>query len=263
MFAEERHNEILALLKSGKHVKVAELSILFAVSEATIRRDLQELENLSLLQRTHGGAVSPQADLELSFRDREVHLLNEKQQIAITAASMVEDGETILLDAGTTTREIARALCGKRLTVATNSMDVAAIFSEEPDIEVLLLGGTWRKSINSLVGSLTNSMLKLLCFDKVFLAANAVDYILGATTQNVVEAETKRAMVHAAKTAILVVDHSKFEQKTFARICSLSEFSMIITDSGTTKDVLDSLRDHTQVIVCEASLKQKEVDTND
>lgn len=249
MFAEERRNKIIQLVKSGHPVKVVELSILFNVSEATIRRDLQELENLGLLQRTHGGAVSPQLGLELSFHDREVFQLDEKRQIALAAANMVEDGETILLDAGTTTREIARALCGKRLTVATNSMDVAFIFAEEPDIEVLLLGGTWRKSINSLVGPLTNSMLKLFCFDKFFLAANAVDCILGASTHNLAEAETKRAMLQAAKRTILVVDHSKFEQKTFAKICSLNEVSMIITDSGITTDSLDCLRAHTQVLV--------------
>jgi len=249
MFAEERRNKILQLVKSGQPVKVVELSILFNVSEATIRRDLQELENLGLLQRTHGGAVSPQLNLELSFLDREVFHLDEKRQIALTAANMVKDGETILLDAGTTTREIARALCGKRLTIATNSMDVAFIFAEEPAIEVLLLGGVWRKSINSLVGPVTNSILKLLCFDKFFLAANAVDNTLGASTHNLAEAETKRTMLQAAKKTILVVDHSKFEKKAFAKICSISEVSMIITDSGITSDTLDYLRNHTKVLV--------------
>jgi len=260
MFAEERHKKIIHLIKSGQPVKVVELSLLFTVSEATIRRDLQELENSGLLQRTHGGAVPPQPSLELSFHDREVFQLDEKREIALAAAHMVKDGETILLDAGTTTREIARALCGKRLTVATNSMDVAFIFAEEPDIEVLLLGGIWRKSINSLVGPVTNSMLKLFCFDKVFLAANAVDCTLGATTPTLVEAETKRAMLQAAKTGILVADHSKFEQKTFAKICDLHEFSMIITDRGIAQDTLNCLRDHTQVLIAGQAFKQKGVD---
>ena len=257
MFAEERHAKIIQLIKAGPPVKVIELSILFTVSEATIRRDLQELENLGLLQRTHGGAVSPQLSIERSFHDREVFQLDAKRQIALTAANMVEDGETILLDAGTTTREIARALCGKRLTVATNSMDVAFIFAEEPDIEVILLGGTWRKSINSLVGPLTNSMLQLFCFDKVFIAANAVDYLLGASTPTLVEAETKRAMLKAAKTSILVADHSKFDQKAFAKICNLHELSMIITDSGIAEDTLHGLQNHTQVLIAAQSLKQK------
>jgi len=251
MFAEERHNRIMQLINSGQPVKVVELSILLTVSEATIRRDLQELENSGLLQRTHGGAVPCQPGSELSFHDREICFLDEKRQIAFTAANMVEDGETILLDAGTTTREIARALCGKRLTVATNNIDVACIFAEEPNIEVLLLGGIWRKSINSLVGPLTNSMLKLFCFDKVFLAANAVDCTLGVTTPTLVEAETKRSMLKAAKTTILVVDHSKFEQRSFAKICSLHELSMIITDRGIAEDTLNCLQGHTQVLVCE------------
>ena len=251
MFAEERHNKIIQLLKSGQPVKVMGLSNLFAVSEATIRRDLQELETMGLLQRTHGGAVSPQLGSELSFFDREVFHLDEKHKIAIAAASMVEDGETILLDAGTTTREIARELCGKRLTVATNSMDIASIFADEENIEVILLGGIWRKSINSLIGPLTNSMLKLFCFDKVFLGANAVDCQFGITTHNIAEAETKRAMLQAGKKTILVADHSKFEQKNFAKICGIHEISMIVTDGNINQEALGSLREQTQVLVVE------------
>lgn len=253
MFAEERHNKIIQFINAGQPVKVIDLSSLFAVSEATIRRDLQELEDLGLIRRTHGGAVSAQLGSELSFQDREVCLLNEKKAIAAAAASMIKDGETILLDAGTTTREIARALCGKKITVATNSMNIATVFTEEPDIEVLLLGGVWRKSIHSLIGPLTNSMLKLFCFDKVFLAANGIDCALGATTQNIAEAETKRAMLHAGKTTILVADHSKFEKKAFAKICSLDEISLIITDSNIGKETLDCLRSSTQVIIAETA----------
>lgn len=249
MFAEERHNEIIQLLKSGQPVKVIKLSTLFAVSEATIRRDLQELESMGLLQRTHGGAVAPQLGLELSFHDREVFNLDEKRKIALVAANMVEDGETILLDAGTTTREIARALCGRKLTVATNSMDVACVFADEDNIEVLLLGGTWRKSINSLIGPMTNSMLKSLCFDKVFLAANAIDCEFGATTHNIAEAETKRAMLESGKRRIIVADHAKFEQKSFAKICNINEVSMIITDGGIAEDTLECLRENTQVVI--------------
>jgi len=259
MFAEERHDTIIQLIKSGQPVKVMDLSLLLNVSEATIRRDLQELENSGLLQRTHGGAVAPQLGAELSFHDREVCFLDEKRQIALMAANLVKDGETILLDAGTTTREIARALCGKRLTVATNNIDVATIFADEENIEVLVLGGILRKSINSLVGPLTNSMLKLFCFDKVFLAANAVDCTFGATTPTLVEAETKKAMLQAAKATILVVDHSKFEQKAFAKICSLDELSMLITDSGIDQDTLTSLRNHTQVLISEQPAKSKGV----
>lgn len=251
MFAEERHEKIIQLLKSGQHVKVMGLSTLFAVSEATIRRDLQELESMGLLQRTHGGAISSPLGSELSFFDREVFHLDQKRKIAIAAAGLVEDGETILLDAGTTTREIARELCGRKLTVATNSMDIASIFADEENIEVLVLGGTWRKAINSLIGPVTNSMLKLFCFDKVFLGANAVDCQFGATTHNIAEAETKRAMLHAGKSTILVVDHTKFEQKNFAKICSINEISMVITDGNIDESTLTCLREHTKVLVVE------------
>lgn len=262
MFAEERRNKILRMIRLRQPVKVNELSSLFTVSEATIRRDLQELENLGLIQRTHGGAVSVQLEKELSFHDREVFLLNEKREIAALAASMVNDGETILLDAGTTTREIARALSGKKLTVATNCMDVALVFAEEPDIEVLLLGGEWKKSLHCLTGPLTNSMLRLFSFDKVFLTASGIDYTLGVTTQHIAEAETKRAMLSASKTRILVADHSKFEKKSFSKICNLDELSMIITDSNTDKDILECLRNHTLVVIPETTLPKGSDDIN-
>lgn len=251
MFAEERRNKIIQLIKAKQPVKVIDLSSRFEVSEATIRRDLHELEKTGFIQRTHGGAVSSQLGAELSFHDREVCFLEEKKAIAALAASLVSDGETILLDAGTTTREIARALCGKKLTVATNSMDVASVFAEEADIEVLLLGGTWRKSINSLIGPLTNSLLKHFSFDKVFLAANGIDCTLGATTKHIAEAETKRAMLSAGKSIILAADHSKFEKRTFSKICGLEELSLMITDNAIPEDTLENLRIYTRVLVAE------------
>ncbi|VBB07543.1 lacr bacterial regulatory protein hth signature [Lucifera butyrica] len=232
MFAEERKNQIQQMVKSGTPVKVNELSLLFQVSESTIRRDLQELEDTGLLQRTHGGAISLKPSFELSFQEKEVRQLEEKRKIAQAAARLVEEGESILLDAGTTTLEIARLLQGKDITVATNSMDVAQIFLDDNRVEVLLLGGTWRKTTRSLVGYVTNETLQRVHFHKVFLAANAVDLSFGVTTPNLNEAETKRHMIKAADQVILVVDHTKFGQKDLSRICRLDEVDLILTDDG-------------------------------
>lgn len=111
-------------------------------------------------------------------------------------------------------------------------MDIAQVFSEDLQVEVIVLGGSLRKPIRSLVGFLTNEMLSRLHFDKVFLAANAVDPELGVTTPNLTEAETKRHMVRAGKEVILVVDHSKLWEKSMCKICSLSEINLLLTDDG-------------------------------
>lgn len=251
MFAEERKVEILQLIESGKPVKVGDLSQRFEVSESTIRRDLQELENSRLIQRTHGGAISVQSSFEMSYQEKEIHFYEEKQKIAKAAAELVKDGETVFLDTGTTTLQIASALRGKAITVATNSMDIAQVFADDPKVEVVLLGGTLRKSIRSLVGYLTNEMLSLLHFDKVFLAANAVDPEQGVTTPNLAEAETKRHMVRAGKEVILVVDHSKIWEKAMCKICSLEEINLLLTDDGLDEAEEKRLSQYVQVQIAD------------
>jgi DeoR family transcriptional regulator, fructose operon transcriptional repressor len=247
MFPEERKAAILKLIQSGNPVKVGELCQQFEVSESTIRRDLQEMDAASLIQRTHGGAISAQLGYELSFREKEIRLLDEKRKIAKLAADMVGAGETVLLDSGTTTLEIARALVHKEITLATNSMDIAQVFGDDSPVEVLVLGGAWRKSTRSLVGYLTNETLGRIHFDKVFLAANGVDGTLGVTTPNSIEAETKRRFVQAGEEIILVVDHTKIGQQGLYQICSLDEIDQVITDEAIEPESLEMLRSHTKV----------------
>ena len=251
MFAKERQTEILQLMKSSKPVKVGDLSQRFEVSESTIRRDLQELENVGLIQRTHGGAISAQSSSELSYHEKEDRFYEEKKKIANAAVDLVKDGETIFLDAGTTTLQIAYALRGKTITVATNSMDIAQVFAEDPQVEVVVIGGSLRKNIRSLVGFLTNEMLGRLHFDKVFLAANAVDPDLGVTTPNLIEAETKRHMVKAGKEVILVADHSKLWEKAMCKICSLSEINLLLTDDGLDEEDVKRLRQYVLVQIAD------------
>ena len=236
MFAEERKTEILQLVKIGNPVTVISLSQRFGVSESTVRRDLQELEDNGLIQRTHGGAISVQTGFEMSFQEKEVRCLAEKQQIATLAAGLVQDGETVLIDSGTTTLEIARLLRARKITVATNSMDIAQIFSDDTAVETVLLGGTLRKNTRALVGYLTNDALRKMYFDKVFLAANGIDVELGITTPNLTEAETKRYMLKAGKEKILVADHSKIGQKSLCRICGVEELDLLLTDTDITEE---------------------------
>jgi len=248
MFAEERRAAIAEILKRGNSVYVTELCKEFGVSEATIRRDLAVLERMRLLKRTHGGAVPPTFGLESSFEEKRVQNLDLKAMIGRTAASLVNDDETILLDAGTTTLQIALNLRGRRITVATNCIDVANAFIDDPAVEVWLLGGILRKKPRSLVGFLANEALNALHFDKVFLAANAVHVKFGATTPNMLEAETKRRMLMAGKEKILVADHSKFNLGGICRICDLEELDLIITDIYADKDVASEIERKTKVL---------------
>ena len=247
MFAEERKAEILQLMESGKPVKVGDLSQRFEVSESTIRRDLQELENAGMIQRTHGGAISIQSSFELSYQEKEIRFYEEKQKIAKAAANLVKDGETVFLDAGTTTLQMAYALRGKTFTVATNSMEIAQVFAEDLKIEVMVLGGSLRKNTRALVGFLANEMLTRLHFDKVFLAANAVDPDFGVSTPNLIEAETKRHMVKAGKEVILMMDHSKLWEKAMCKICSLSEINLLLTDDGIEEEDVKRLSQYVEV----------------
>lgn len=248
MFAEERKTAILQLVTSGKKAKVGELSRRFVVSESTIRRDLQELEDAGLIQRTHGGAIALSSGLELSYTEKEIQNFEQKSYIAQIAASMVEDGESVLLDSGTTTIQIAQALRGRPITVATNSMDVAQVFTDDPAVEVWVLGGTYRKSTHSLVGYITNETLKNLYFDKVFLAANGVSVDTGVTTPNTVEAETKHNLVRAGKEIILAVDHSKIGVKGLCRICRLEEVDILLTDSQADTEELRAIGEYVKVL---------------
>lgn len=231
MFAEERKSKILEIIKSDNSVRVSELSKLFNVSEATIRRDLIELEQAGCIVRTHGGAVSRNStNFEPSFKEKQDKFLKGKEQIAKKAASLIEDGDTVTIDSGTTTQFISRYITAKGVTVVTNSVNLADELSDREDIEVIVTGGILRSKTKAMVGPLAEEILKQLKVDKLFLGANGVSIKSGVTTPNIVEASTKRAMIEGAKEVYLVVDSSKFDEVNFSLICNVSRIDYIITD---------------------------------
>lgn len=249
MFAEERKQQILAKLQRTPAVRAVDLGRAFRVSVASIRRDLADLERSGLLKRTHGGAMSNQlATFEPSLAEKEDQYRGEKAAIAALAASFVEPGDTIFLDAGSTTRQIAHVLQQRReqLTVVTNALNIASELATT-DIEVILTGGQLRRGILSQVGPITDQAIARLHVDKLFLAANGVDLVKGITTPNVLEAQTKRTMVDSAREVILVADHSKFGRITFGHVCTLDEIDAIVTDDG--------LADHYATALAERDVK--------
>ena len=239
MFAEERKQQILAVLQRVPAVRVADLGRTLQVSVASIRRDLAELERFGLLKRTHGGALSNRFALsEPSLAEKEDRHQAEKAAIAVAAAALVEPGDTIFLDAGTTTRAIAMELRSRRgITVVTNGLNIAWELASS-DLELVLTGGQLRRSVLSQVGPLAEKAIAGLHVDKLFLAANGVDVDKGVTTPNLAEAQTKGAMIQSARYVVLVADHTKFGHVAFGRICSLDQVHAVITDDGAARDVL-------------------------
>jgi DeoR family transcriptional regulator, fructose operon transcriptional repressor len=239
MFAEERKQQILAALQRDPAVRVTDLGRALRVSVASIRRDLADLERSGLLKRTHGGAVSNRLALaEPSLAEKKDRHQAEKEAIAAVAAALVQPGDTIFLDSGSTTRAIAMELRHRRgVTVVTNALNIGWDLASS-DLELVITGGQLRPGVLSQVGPVAEQAIAALHVDKLFLAANGIDLAAGVTTPNLAEAQTKRAMIASARQVILVADHSKFGQATFGSVCGLERLHAIITDAGLSSEVL-------------------------
>lgn len=238
MFAEERQEKIMRTLEEDGSVKVNKLSEYFNVSEATIRRDLQEMEDKKFLKRTHGGAVKfAITNYEPTFSDKTNKKSEEKTAIGKFAASLINDGDTIILDSGTTTLEIAKHISNENLTVITNSIDIAAELINKDGIELIITGGMIRSSTRAMVGHISEATYKNFKVDKAFIGANGISINAGITTPNFVEAQTKKAMLNCANKLIVVADSSKFDNVCFSVICPIEDVTAIVTNEGLTEDV--------------------------
>ncbi len=240
MFAEERKQKILEFVREHKKATVQELCDAYDVSSATIRNDLRELEGSGLLLRTHGGAiVKSKAKFELGTKEKKILYKAEKNGIAEKALELIEDGDTIILDTGTTTLELAKKLGRKKnLTVVTNDLDTALILDEIGIERVIVLGGILRSGFHCTVGSRGRDLLAGLQADKAFMGVNGFTFEKGASTPDLQHAEIKEAMVQAATKVYLLFDRSKLGRKAFARFAGPDEIDGIIIDE-ITKDELE------------------------
>lgn len=244
MFAEERQKEIVQMLNKTSSLKVADLSENFNVSESTIRRDLQEMQQKGMLTRTHGGAVGIlPTSFEPSFIEKETENHEGKTKIGAIAASMIEDGDTIILDSGTTCLEIARHIMLQKITVITNSIDIASELSVKENVELIVAGGSLRINTRAMVGRITENILNNFRVDKAFIGANAISIEEGITTPNFTEAQTKKAMINVANKVILAADSTKFNKVCFSVICPLRVVSTIITSSDTDEKIIKEYED--------------------
>jgi DeoR family fructose operon transcriptional repressor len=238
LFAEERQGVILEQLRQKGKVTVEELTLAFRVSPPTIRTDLTRLEEQGLLRRTHGGAIAVGNTLyEPPYTERAVLRQTEKRAIARAAVEFVHEGETVLLDAGTTCQEIALLLKEfRRLTVVTNSIASAQALAENDGIEILLIGGTLQHHRRAMLGALAAQFLDPIQCDRAFVAMSGVHPTAGFTVIDFDAAQVKRRMLEKGKQAIAVADSSKVGQIAFAGVAPLTAVSLLITDSGITSE---------------------------
>ncbi len=233
LFAEERKQQIVELINNSDKVTVAQLCDYFKVSSATIRNDLRELENSNLLRRTHGGAMAKsKTGFELDTPQKEGYHLAEKNKIAEAAIDLIDDGDTIIIDTGTTTMELAKRLNRKsNITVVVNDINIARLLEDYEGISIILLGGMVRKQFHCTVGFWGLKIISEISVDKAFIGSNAISS-KGISTPDVNQAEMKKAMIAAANKVIVLSDSSKFGKNSFAKFANLSQVDTIITDSG-------------------------------
>lgn len=234
LFAEERQQAVLEQLRQQGKVTVEELARVLGVSTPTVRTDLARLDAQGLLRRTHGGAIALSNTLyEPPYAEREVLRHEEKRAIARAAAALVHEGETLILDAGTTCYEIALCLKAfRRLTVVTNSLATAQALAENAGIETILIGGTVQARRRATLGTLAAQFLEPIRCDRAFVGVNGVDREAGLTVIDFDAAQIKRRMLDRSKQKVVVADSSKIGQVAFACVAPIAAVDLLITDSG-------------------------------
>jgi DeoR family fructose operon transcriptional repressor len=234
VYAPERHQQILGRARAEGRVDVTSLARELDVTPETIRRDLTALERHGLVRRVHGGAIPVERlGFERDLADREGRQAAEKDRIAKLALDEVPDGGSIILDAGSTTVRLADQLPQDReLTVVTHALPVASVLATRPGITLHLVGGTVRGRTMAAVGSWALRDLADIHADVVFLGTNGLSVENGLTTPDLAEAAVKRALLSAARRAVVLADHTKIGRADFAQVAPLSAVDTVITDSG-------------------------------
>lgn len=243
MIKQERRNRILEILAHSGSVEVSQLMALFKVSIETVRRDLEDLEQQQQLVRVYGGAIVPPAkSAEPVYQKRESANYPQKEAIGKMAAELVNDGDTIAIDLGTTTMELAKALKQKKqLTIITNSLKIAALMAENPSFQVILPGGRVRHGDQALSGSLTARMLSELNTDYAFIGVGGFSLQQGITDYHMEEAMIRKVMVEHCQKLVVLFDHSKVGVVAMNQVCPLSAIDIAITDDETDPSLLRKL----------------------
>ncbi|GAA2823495.1 DeoR/GlpR family DNA-binding transcription regulator [Crossiella cryophila] len=242
MESVQRHEMILTALRERSRVTVVELAELTQCSEMTIRRDLDVLERDGLLRRVRGAAVSMLAGEETPFAVRSRQHVDAKRRIGLAVAALLDDGESVVFDSGTTALEAARAAQHLRLTVLPLSLHIAAAFEHTEHVHQVLPGGDVRKPEQAFIGPLTEYALDRMRFDTLVLGCCGISGRDGVTAFDLAESQVKRAAVRASARVVAAVDASKLGRRAFARVCELGALDVLVTDTAAPADELDQLR---------------------
>lgn len=245
MALNQRRQGILNLIREDGHAKVQQLSKIFKVSEVTIRQDLETLEEMGYVQREHGGAflkdVGTFAKTGMLFNQ---HHMEEKQEIARKAVALVNEGDSIILDSGSTTTELAKLLLNfKTLNVITNGLNIATILGENPGINLMVSGGEFKAPTLSLTGDMAAATFKNIHVDKLFLATAGISSDMQLTYPSLSDLAVKSAMIRAASQVYLLADSSKLGNSSFASLGRISLIDALITDSKISAEALAHLKE--------------------
>lgn len=224
----DRQKQIINKLRKDGEVKIVELKDFFSVTDMTLRRDLEKLEQIGLLKRTYGGAIM--STKEVALPERSIVNMYEKEQIGQAAARLIAPGESVFIDSGSTTLQIVRFLPDQApITVVTNAIHVATELAEK-NIPSVVIGGVLVNTTNAMAGTAAIESISKMAFDKVFLGTTGLSFLHGFSNSNMLEAEIKRVSIQRAKESYIVMDHTKFGQSALFSFSSLEDITAIITD---------------------------------
>ncbi len=229
----QRHGDILRRLYLTGYVEAKELAVALGVDSSTIRRDLDALARAGRLQRTHGGARTLAGAVDVPYAIKQREHLGAKQAIAAAAGALVQEGDSVLLDSGSTTYQLAMELRTRRdLTIVTNDLLIGYAVADYPGVRLLVTGGEMLNSTYTLFGDRAVAFVEALRVDWTFLGVDAIDGSTGITNTNTLEIPLKRMMLAVARTRVALADSSKFGQRALVRVADVTELDRIITDDG-------------------------------
>ncbi|HTU89612.1 MAG TPA: DeoR/GlpR family DNA-binding transcription regulator [Gemmataceae bacterium] len=231
MLVEERRQRVLDLVTERGFIALTDLARTIEVSESTLRRDLDYWHKQGMLRRTHGGAifVGDAATLP-ALEERSASQLDEKRAVARTAAARIQDGDTILLDGGTTTLEVARLLVGRSLQIVTNSLPIANLFAASRETDLVILGGYVYPKTGVALGPLTVRMMEDIHVHQLIMSCGGITS-KGLFNSNLLLVETERQMMRCADEVVVVADHTKIGRQTLAFLCNLTDIDTLIVDN--------------------------------
>lgn len=241
MLLDERRKNIIQVIESKGFVSLHDLADQVQVSESTVRRDLEYLESVGQIRRTRGGASYVGESLS-PLEERSTRALAEKLAVGRAAAALVQPGEAVMLDGGTTTLEVARHLAGKSLQVVTNSLPIVQLLANQPQIELLMIGGYVYPKTGVALGPLGVATLSHIHVRRLFISVGGITE-RGLFNSNTLLVETERAMLAAAEEVIVVTDSSKLGHSALAHLCPLDKVHRIVVDAGISPEWKKTLTD--------------------